>query len=387
MTEDTPDKRCGSHTQQAELGGEMISVTGYQTPYYFTVNEGLVDEYDLPDHVEESPIIGAEHLHTRETVGLNPLPYNSAIEVRGPSAPDFIQREFSNDMDVEVGESRYAMLLNEDGGVQADMIVTRTGEERYYVFSLAGAACVEATERLRADAPADVGVANLEDGLGCIGLYGPQALETVQPLTDTDLSRDALPFYNWTEAEIGGVPCGVLRSSYVGEFGWELWPLSGHEGPLWEVLWDAVEEQGGTAYGVGALVSMGLEKGYHELGVDVGPDYTPFEAGLGHFVDMDTDFVGKDALDPSPDRRRVLVRTDEAFVPDGEDAIVADGDVVGELARGGYGYSIEAGVGSGFVQAEYADAGTTVELERDGERYAGTVEEPPIFDPDDSRLR
>lgn len=388
MGDDTPDKRTGSYAQQEALGGEFISVTGYQTPYHFSHNESLVDEYDLPDHVEEASVIGAEHLHTRETVGLNPLPYNSAILVRGPSAPEFIQEEFTNDMDVDVGESRYAMLLYDDGGVQGDLIVTRTGEEEYYAFSLAGAACVEATERLRDHAPSDVGVTNLEDGLGCIGVYGQQALDAVQPLTSTDLSRDALPFYNWTEVEIDGIPTGVLRSSYVGEFGWEFWPLAGHEAPLWETLWDAVEGQGGTVYGVGALVSMGLEKGYHELGVDVGEDFTPFEAGLDHFVDMDTDFFGKDAIDPSPDRRRVVVQPDDAtFVPDGEDAILADGDVVGELVRGGYGYSVESGIGIGFAPAEYADSGTAVELERDGERYAATVQDAPLFDPDDSRLR
>lgn len=388
MTGDDHDKRSPSHAEQEALGGEFISVTGYQTPYHYSRNEVFIDDYDLPNHVDAAPVIGVEHLHTRETVSLTSLPYNSAIEVSGPSAAEFIQREFTNDMDLDVGESRYTMLLHDDGGVLGDLIVTRVDDDRYYAFSLSGEACVVATDRLREHAPSDVAVLNREDGLGCLGVYGPEALDAVQPLTSTDLDRDSLPFYGWTDLEIEGIPCHVLRSSYVGEFGWEFWTLSGYESQLWEALWDAVDDQGGTVFGVGALVSLGLEKGFHELGVDVGPDYTPFESGLDAFVDMDTDFFGKDAIDPSPDRRRVCVTPDDTeVVPEAGDEVVADGENVGEVVRGGYGYSIESGAGFGFLPVEYAEPGTGLELERDGDRYAATVQELPLFDPEDSRLR
>src|SRR5439155_871598 len=143
---------------------------------------------------------------------------------------------------------------------------------------------------------------------------------------------------------VGPVPCLALRVTYVGELGWELYCPTEFGLRLWDALWDADREHGLVAGGYKAIDSLRLEKGYRVWGSDITPEDTPFEAGVGFAVKVDKgDFIGRDALLAAnePTRRLAcLVLDDPRSVALGSEPVRVDGDIVGRVTSGGYGYTV-----------------------------------------------
>lgn len=392
MSQENVPRRSPVYDRQKKLGAVIGTDSGWEVPMYYASNEKRSEEYDLPNHVDQPSAIGVEHLSNRENVGIHEIAVLAPIEITGPSATEFIQRAFTNDMEFDVGRLRYTMMLNDDGENMGDLTLNRLDENRYLATTLAGDMVDEHTEWLQHIAPADVSVTNLDDGYGCIAVWGPNAGDVVQPLTDTDLSRDAFPFYTSQQIEIEGIPVLANRLSYVGEFGWELWTVPGYEAQLWDTLWQSGQDHDIVSVGLEVLLAMGVEKGYRLPGADMGPENTPFEAGLGFTVDMDTDFVGKEtlerALEEGIDQEiSCITMDDDDVLPEIGEAVLANGDMIGEVNRNAYGYFVQENILNAYLPNEYAEAGTNVEVEADGERYPATVREEPLFDPDDERLR
>jgi 4-methylaminobutanoate oxidase (formaldehyde-forming) len=187
------------------------------------------------------------------------------------------------------------------------------------------------------------------------------------------------------------VPCLALRVTYVGELGWELYCPIDRGLELWDTLWEAGRDHGLVAGGYKAIDSLRLEKGYRVWGADITPDDTPYEAGLGFAVKLDKgDFVGRDALlaAQEPDRRLAcLVLSQPRAVALGSEPVRIDGELVGRVTSGGYGYTVERSIAYAYVPARHAEPGRPVEVEIFGEWVAGEVAPEPLFDPAGERLR
>ena len=192
------------------------------------------------------------------------------------------------------------------------------------------------------------------------------------------------------ELAVGPVPCLALRVTYVGELGWELYCPVEYGLRLWDVLWEAGREHGLVAGGYKAIDSLRLEKGYRVWGADISPDDTPYEAGLGFAVKLDKEFLGRDALAGArePERRLAcLVLDDPRSVALGAEPVRIDGEIVGRVTSGGYGYTVERSIAYAYVPAGKNAADQPVEVEIFGEWVAGTVADEPLFDPAGERIR
>jgi 4-methylaminobutanoate oxidase (formaldehyde-forming) len=195
------------------------------------------------------------------------------------------------------------------------------------------------------------------------------------------------------EIAVGAVPCLALRVTYVGELGWELYCPMEFGLRLWDTIWDGGRDHGLVAGGYKAIDSLRLEKGYRVWGADITPDETPFEAGLGFAVKLDKgDFVGREALQAAQERpleRKLacLVLEDPLSVALGSEPVRADGDVVGRVTSGGYGYTVERSIAYAYLPAAAAETGRAVEVEIFGEWVAGAVAEEPLWDPQGERIR
>jgi glycine cleavage system aminomethyltransferase T len=392
MSENSISRHCPVHDELGDLGAAFDDVCGWATPLYYETNEARRAEYDLPEHVDEPAAVGIEVLSNREHVGIHEISVLAPLEIAGPSASDFVQKAFTNNMDIDVGQMRYTIMLDDEGRNMGDLTVNRLGEERYLATTLAGETATDHTEWLRHIAPADVSITNLDDAYTCIGLWGADAGNVVDPLSDADMSRDQFPFFTSQRVTIADIPVVANRISYAGEFGWELWTVPGYESQLWEALWEAGQAYDITPVGLDALLTMGVEKGYRLPGEDMGPEHTPFEAGLGFTVDMETDFVGKDvlerALSEGIDQRIACITMDAADVlPDVGAPVYADGHRVSEVNRNAYAYSVGENVVNAYLPEAYVEPGTAVEVGVDSERYPATVREEPLFDPQDERMR
>jgi 4-methylaminobutanoate oxidase (formaldehyde-forming) len=215
----------------------------------------------------------------------------------------------------------------------------------------------------------------------------------LQPLTETDLGNEAFPYMRARELSVGFVPCLAVRVTYVGELGWELYCPAEFGRRLWDTLWKAGGEHGLVAGGYKAIDSLRLEKGYRVWGADITPDETPFEAGLGFAVKLDKgDFIGRDALltareGPLERRLACLVLEDPRSVALGSEPVRMDGEVLGRVTSGGYGYSVERSIAYAYVPAELAEVGRPAEVEIFGDWVSGTVAEEPLWDPAGERIR
>ena len=398
-----PDDHRGLRTgpfygQQQALGAEFYQSGGWETAQWYESNRDLLERYD--DRILEqdgwqatnrSPIEGAEHLHTREKVSMFDMTTFSSIVVEGSGAGAFLQRMCSNDVDVDVGQVRYSLLLNEGGNILADVTVVRLGDEEYLVTTGGGNSPGIHGGWLEDHAPETVTVRVEEGARSTIGLWGPNSRLLLQRCTDADVTDDGFGYFRAKEMYVGEVPVVALRVSYVGELGWELWAPTEYGRRLWETLWEAGQDLGVRPMGGGALESMRLEKGFRLWGTDIDTDSNPYEAGLPFAVDTDTDFVGREALQAARadgiDSRIVPLTLDDStdIVSSGRPVLV-DGEAQGYVQAGDYGYSIGESIAYTYLPDEYAEAGTSVRIRCEGETYDATVRGEPLFDAERDKI-
>ncbi|WP_231186505.1 FAD-dependent oxidoreductase [Haladaptatus sp. DYF46] len=380
------------HHQQTELGAEFYQSGGWETPQWYEYNADLVERYEdrIPEQdgwqsINRSKIEGAEHLHTRENVSMFDMTTFSSIMVEGEGSGDFLQRVCSNDVDIDVNRVRYSLLLNEGGGILADVTVVRLDENRYMVTTGGGNSPNIHGNWLKDRSPETVSVTIEEGAKSTIGLWGPKSRLLLQRCTDADVTSNGFPYFGSKQIYVGEVPVIALRVSYVGELGWELWAPSEYGQRLWETLWEAGQDLDVRPMGGGALESMRLEKGFRLWGTDIDTDANPFEAGLPFAVDMDTDFVGKEALEAAKERGidtsvSPITLDDSTDIVASGRPVLKNGEPIGYVQAGDYGYSIGESIAYSYLPSEDAEAGTSVRIQCEGELYDATVCDEPLFD-------
>jgi glycine cleavage system aminomethyltransferase T len=338
-----------------------------------------------------SPIVGAEHLATRERVALYDMASLKKAEVTGPRALEFLQKLNTNQLDKPVGSVTYTLMLDEAGGIKSDITVARL-EENHFQLGLNGPRDIEWMKR---HLPEDgsVQVRDISGGTCCIGVWGPQARELVQSLSPNDLSNEAFGFFKARRLYMGEVPVVALRVSYVGELGWEIYASADLGLRLWDLLYEAGRPLGAIAAGRGAFNGLRLEKGYRSWGTDMTTEHDPYEAGLGFAVKPDKgDFVGREALlrrkEAGPRRKlSCFLLDDPRVVVMGSEPVYSGGGAVGYVTSAAYGYSIGQSIAYAWLPPEPSEEGAQVEIEYFGERHGATVAEEPLFDPAMKRMR
>ncbi|MBB6346353.1 glycine cleavage system aminomethyltransferase T/glycine/D-amino acid oxidase-like deaminating enzyme [Nonomuraea muscovyensis] len=392
MEEPRPLRTSPFHTRQRELGAMFLEASGWERPQWYEANAPLVAGRDIPPPGDWaarywSPIVGAEAQATREGVALYDMTALKRLEVSGPGAVAFLQRLTTGDVDKSVGSVTYCLLLDVDGGIRSDVTVARLGPQEFQVGAN-GNLDLDWFDRHR---PADVFVRDITPGTCCVGVWGPKARDLVQPLTRADLK--ALRYFRGTRTHLGNVPVTMLRLSYVGELGWEIYTTADLGLKLWDTLWQAGQDhlgpQGVIAGGRGAFTSLRLEKGYRSFGTDMTFEHDPYEAGLGFAVKLDKgDFIGREALlarKESVTRKLACLLTDEVVM--GKEPVY-DGDrPVGYVTSAAYGHTIGRAIAYAWLPAPLATPGQTVHIGYFDRRVEAVVAEEPLFDPAMTRLR
>lgn len=382
-----------------DLGAVFGEKTGWERPNYFKPYEELARHGHEPKGWARhnwSRAIGYEHLMTRQNAGLFDETSFNKIEVRGPGALKFLNYVCANQIDVPVGSVVYTQCLNKRGGIECDFTVTRLAEDRFFIIT--GTAFGQHDlSWLRLNMPED-GSVTLEDvtsSYACIGLWGPKARQILQKVTPADVSNEAFPYMTARYITVGDVPVLAARVTYVGELGWEFYCPMEYGLRLWDTLWEAGKPEGMVAGGYKAIDSLRLEKAYRYWSAEIGPDYTPYEAGLGYFVKLDKgDFIGKEALIKQKEKgltRKLCCITldDKRTIALGKEPIRPCGEekIIGWVASGGYGYSVEESIAYAYLPIEYSKPGTRLDIEFFGEKIGATVVQMPLWDPKGERIR
>ena len=390
-----PLRTSSAYPWHFEHGAAFGEKSGWERVNWYESNAAAGDESLRPRGwagMHWSPAIGAEHIATRERAGLFDESSFAKLEIAGPGAAAFLEDVCDNRVARDVGAITYTQMLNHRGGIECDFTVTRVEQDLFSIVT-GTAFGNHDLSWIRRQTPADgtVRCSDVTARWSCFALWGPRARDILAPLTSDPLE---FPYMTMRDLAIGDVPVRALRVTFVGELGWEIYCPTEYGAGLWRTLWEAGREHGLMACGYKAIDSMRLEKGYRVWAADITPDETPFEGGLGFCVKKDAAFVGSAALGVgSPDgpaapekRLRCLVLSDPRSVALGNEPVRVDGQVVGRVTSGGYGYTVERSIAYAYLPA-HVEFGTAVEVDIFGRWVSGEVSKEPLLDPKGERVR
>lgn len=344
--------------------------------------------------------VGEEHKHVREAVGVFDQSSFAKFELSGPDAGRALDWICANDVAKPVGRLTYTQLLNTRGGIEADLTVARLADDKFYIVTGTGFRTHDfgwIEDHLPKGSR--VTFADVTEEFGTLSLMGPKARDVLEKVTDADVSNASFPFGHVREIEIAGHTVRALRVTYVGELGWELHVPIAATGDVFDALMAAGKPHGIRPTGYRAIESLRLEKGYRAWGSDITPNDTPLEAGFGWAVKLkkDTDFVGRKALverqgQPLSKSLCCFTVDDPSIVLLGRETILRDGEPVGYLTSGGYGYTIGKNIGYGYVRNAtglddaWLKAGR-YELVVAMEKVAADIHLGPLYDPGMQRIK
>ncbi len=409
------------YNRQDDLGARFFEAAGWERPQWFESNEDLVRKYNAEldgllrgnewDSRWWSPIILGEHLHMREHVGMIGDMGFGKFDFVGSDVVDYLETMAVGRVDVDVGKTVYTPILAENGGFVSDLTMARLGPDHYRVIT-GGAAAGADRAWFGSHIPddADVTMIDRTESLCTLGVWGPDAREVVQSVTEEDMSHEAFPPYSAQEITVGEVDAWAMRLSYVGELGWEIYAPMGQGQRLWDTIAEAGEEYDIRPVGMGVYGTTGrMEKGYRLHGHELELEYTPAEAGLTFHGVKDADFIGKEAYaeaieeenaatlctlsvddhtSESGERRFML--GNEPILDESGEVIVDDHGRESYVTSAGTGPSVGKHLLMAYLPPEYAQEGQHLQVEYMGDQYPVTVEvagSRPLFDPENERIR
>jgi dimethylglycine dehydrogenase len=314
--------------------------------------------------------------------------------VEGPGAEAWLDRLVCTRLP-RVGRIALAYALNEQGGIVSEFTITRLGPERFYLASAAAAEWHD-DDLLRASLPDDgsVRLEDLSSRLGTLVLAGPRARDVLALTTEADVGNEALPWLSARQIEIGFAEAIVLRVNYVGELGFELHAPAEALLPVYDALFAAGEAHDIRDFGIYAVESLRLEKAYPAWKTDLTLEATPLAAGLERFVDLGkSEFVGRTALlrqkAEGPRERLVPLLPDDPGEADAPACapVLKDGELVGLVASGGFGYRLERSLALAYLRSDLARPGERVLIEIFGDLRPAAVSPAPPYDPANARLK
>jgi glycine cleavage system aminomethyltransferase T/glycine/D-amino acid oxidase-like deaminating enzyme len=274
-------------------------------------------------------------------------------EIQGPDTQNFLDYLCTANMNVATGKVVYCQWLNEKGGIEADVTVTRINEELYWVVSAAASSVRDLNWMARHRAGFEISITDITENYAVIGIMGPQARQTLQPLTNSDLSHEAFPFATSQEIELAGTAGRAARITYEGALGWELyipWQAALKVYQLLEHL---------THAGYHAMDSLRLEKGYRHWGHDITDEDSPLQAGLSFTVDWNKSkqTLGLAALAQQKtigvDRRLALFAiTNPEVLLTQDEPIWRSGQRVGHVVSSAYSHTFQQSLAFGYIHGE-----------------------------------
>jgi 4-methylaminobutanoate oxidase (formaldehyde-forming) len=385
-------RRSPLHGVLKEAGAVFGSRFGWERPNWFAAQgESRADAPSFEGRPNWFDPVARECRAIRERVALIDQSSFAKFELEGPGVVAFLQRLAAGNVDRPDGSIVYTQLCNERGGIEADLTFMRLARERFYMVTGSGFG-IHDSDWMRRHMPVD-GSVRLSDVTGAwavINCCGPQSRALIARLADGDVSNAALPYMAVREMRLALAPVRVARVTYVGELGYELHVPVEYAVHLYEELWRAGQDLGVAHAGYRAIDSCRLEKRYLYWGADMGPDDTPWQAGLGFAVSMKKgDFIGRAALararKAGPGRLMCVLLSDADVPLHGGEAVLREGKVVGVTTSAGYGHTIGKWIALAYLSAEDA-VHADFELEAFTRRFPARRIPGAAYDPERRRI-
>ncbi|MEC3862099.1 glycine cleavage T C-terminal barrel domain-containing protein [Mesobacterium sp. TK19101] len=382
------------YERQKEMGAIFGLNAGWEHPLWFADSPGAADTNGFARQNWWGPV-GAECRMLREHAGIIDISNFAKYRCKGPGASDWLNAVFANNMPKAVGRSCLTPLISKRGGIAGDFTVTRVAEDE---FRIIGSGMAERYhKRFFNEVPLPEGTIfeSQTEAMCGFNVAGPKSRELLQRLTNTSLATEDFPFMRSQMIQIAGTDVLALRVSFTGDLGWELHCATEDQPRLYEALLEAGRDLGAGPVGSRALMSLRVEKGYGSWSREYSPEYWPHEVGLERLCKMDKEFLNKqaalDVMAKTPRETLVILHLDEADVTashadaTGGEPIFRDGEGIGRVTSGAYGYSVGKSLALGFVKD--AAPGDAVDVMVLGRPHKATILHEPPFDASGAILR
>jgi sarcosine dehydrogenase len=403
-------------------GAVFGSKFGWERANWFSYGDIPQEDVYGFDRPQQDITVGREHRAAREAVVLIDMSSFTKFEISGSQACAFLQYLAVANVDREPGSATYTQLCNERGGIEADVTIIRRSADCFWLITGSGLGIrdrhwieshlrgnhrnidsrhsnneqwvrsgeqwVRSGERvIKSNSPEfkQVEIRDITSAYGVINLAGPLARKVLAKVCDDDPGHEAFPFMTARDVRIGYAPALAYRVTYIGELGWELYIPSEYLQYVYELLQQAGEEFGITNIGYRAIDSLRLEKRYLAWGVDITPDYNPFEAGLQFLIDWNKgDFIGAEALarikQEGVTQKLVCLALDNPLPVFGGEAIFCGDKVVAQTTSGNFGYSTGKSLVLGYLPVGVLD-NNDFSVEAFGEHSSASIVKGAIYDP------
>jgi len=390
-------RRTPFHYQLAENGAVFGELAGWERANWYA-RDGQEREYayswkrqNFFDNVAE------EHRAVRSGVGMYDMSSFGKLRVEGADAEAFLNRVCGADMRVPTGKIVYTQFLNNRGGIEADVTVTRLSETSFLVVTPAATRLADETWLRRHADGAKVVIVDMTAAEGVLAIMGPKSREVLQTVSPNAFSNEANPFGTAQEIELGFGLARVHRVSYVGELGWEIYVSSDMAAHAFETLLKAGEEHDLKLCGMHMMDCCRIEKAFRHFGHDITCEDHVLEAGLGFAVGKNKgDFIGRAAVEAKKEsglERRLLqfkLTESEPLLYHNE-PVIRDGEIVGHLTSGAYGHHLGAAIGMGYVPCKGERAedllSSLYEIDVMGTRVRAEASLKPMYDPTGARVK
>ncbi|MEZ5924713.1 MAG: FAD-dependent oxidoreductase [Hyphomicrobiaceae bacterium] len=382
--------------ERAVFGSKL----GWERPNWFARREDETRDLYSMGRQNWFDAVGEEHRAVREAAGLFDQSSFAKFEFRGADSERALSFIAANDVTRPPGRVTYTQMLNSRGGIECDLTLARLADDHFYIVTGTGFRTHDfAWIAAHIGANLDARLLDVTEDWGTLSLMGPRARDILAKATEADVSNAAFPFGHVRIIGIAGASVRAIRITYVGELGYELHAPIGAIGDIYDALMIAGRPLGLRPTGYRALETLRLEKGYRAWGSDITPNDNPFEAGLGWAVKLKqgTDFLGRGAIEKAvnsqlPKRLMCFTVADPSVVLTGRETILRNGQPVGYLTSGGWGYTVGKSIGYGYVRHaegvtdDFLRAGK-YSLEVASEIVPAEIHFAPLLDPEMRRIK
>ena len=390
-------RRSPFHSYLKDLGAVFGEVAGYERANWFS-HPGQEPKYEYSwgkqNWFENQKL---EHQSVRQGIGIFDMSSFGKIRVEGDGALDLLQFLCTSQMDVQVGKIVYTQILNEKGGVECDLTVSRLSRTSFLLVVPCATLQRDLKLLKRFAKSKKVVVVDVSASEGVLSIMGPNCRQLLSKVSPNNFSNESHPFGTWKDIEIGLGIARAHRVSYVGELGWEIYINSDQCAHVFEEIWKFRDEVDFRLCGLHALDSCRIEKGYRHFGHDITDEDHVIEAGLGFTIDMTKDkFLGKQAI--LDKKQKGLNKLMMQFLLDDSsrmiyhnEPIMRDNEIVGYLTSGNYGHFLGAAVGLGYVDCQGLDTEQLLNfryfIDVAGKVVSTKASIKPMYDPKSSRVR
>ncbi len=357
-------KKTALYDKHVALGAKMVPFAGFDMPVQYS---GVTEE----------------HFAVREKVGLFDVSHMGQFFVEGPQAKALLQKVTTNNLDtLEDGKAQYTCLPNETGGIVDDLIIYKMNDEKYFVVVNASNIDKDWNHISKYNAEIGATMTNASDDMSLLAIQGPKAVETLQKLTEVNLSE--IPYYHFTVGTVAGVSDVIISNTgYTGSGGFEIYFKNENAETLWNAVIEAGEAFGIVPCGLASRDTLRLEKGFCLYGNDIDDTTSPLEAGLGWITKFDKDFVSKEIFAKQKEegvtRKLVGFELTDKGVPRHDYPVVdAEGNVIGKVTSGTQSPMKKIGIGLAYVDKSHNKVGTEIFIQVRNKNIPAKVVKTPF---------